>query len=139
MNVYDGDWLDDMQHGVGTFTEVSSSFGNNRKGVYKGEWQNGQRTGKGKYTYASGMIHDGIFVNDEAKGQGQRTWTNGSYFIGTISTVSTGGIAYLSITSYHIPSYLLTHITCLLSSITRTTYSHHTYCHVTIYLFMYCH
>ena len=40
-DVYEGDWLDDHIHGIGTFTRVNGD-------IYTGEWVNDTIQGKGK-------------------------------------------------------------------------------------------
>ena len=42
---YEGQWVDDMRHGNGTYTYVNGD-------VYSGEWTGNNRHGQGVYTYA---------------------------------------------------------------------------------------
>lgn len=36
--------------------------------MYKGEFANNERNGRGKYTYKSGDIFDGLWLNDVREG-----------------------------------------------------------------------
>ena len=73
---YEGNWKDDLRHGVGTFT---SQNGN----VYLGEWANDLKHGQGTLTYADGRIYTGDFENDVATGQGTMTDKEGDQYEGS--------------------------------------------------------
>jgi hypothetical protein len=58
-------------NGQGTYTWASGA-------VYVGDFVNGQRTGQGTYTWASGAVYVGDFVNGRRTGQGTYTSASGT-------------------------------------------------------------
>ena len=59
---YKGDFVDDLFHGVGVYT--------NGKNIYDGMWKNGKRHGLGKQWNSNGSRHEGMYVEDMKHGQG---------------------------------------------------------------------
>ena len=58
-SIYEGDWLNNKQHGHGKKTYKDGN-------VYEGDWKKGKRHGKGKLIDFTGkLIHDGIWINDK--------------------------------------------------------------------------
>eukprot|EP00931_Biecheleriopsis_adriatica_P101959 TRINITY_DN76_c0_g2_i1.p1 TRINITY_DN76_c0_g2~~TRINITY_DN76_c0_g2_i1.p1 ORF type:complete len:239 (+),score=49.80 TRINITY_DN76_c0_g2_i1:52-768(+) len=75
---YDGEWLDDKQHGFGTH-----HWSDGRS--YEGEYFRGKFHGKGRMEWDSGvekMIYEGEYKDDMKHGQGKFTWQNGSSYQG---------------------------------------------------------
>jgi len=63
-SLYDGEWVNDLQHGKGT------ELWDYNKIMYKGDFIEGQKTGKGRFEY-EGSTYDGDFVNGKFHGQGK--------------------------------------------------------------------
>ena len=75
-NTYDGDLLDGIFHGEGTYTWTNG-------GVYTGTWVDGSRTGEGTFTWANGDVYTGAFVDGSLTGEGTFTWAGGNVYTGT--------------------------------------------------------
>lgn len=72
---YDGEWKDDLQHGVGKYISPSGK-------VYEGDFVEGQRTGKGVCVYPDGSKYDGEWEADNWNGTGELTQEDGTKYIG---------------------------------------------------------
>ena len=89
--MYDGEWLDDQQHGQGTESwnynkiRFSGEFNMGKKtgvgrfdfegGFYDGEFLDGQFHGTGKYYFAdTGKVYEGEFRNNNMEGKGTMVW-----------------------------------------------------------------
>ncbi len=75
-NTYDGDLLDGIFHGEGTYTWANGD-------VYTGTFVDGARTGEGTITWASGNVYTGAWVDGARTGEGTLTWANGDVYTGT--------------------------------------------------------
>lgn len=73
--LYDGEWLRDLKHGIGTFFYAPNER-------YEGEWQCGVRYGQGKMVYTSGEVYSGEWANDKRAGYGLATYPNGNTYEG---------------------------------------------------------
>ena len=60
---YEGDWIDDQQHGFGTETWPDGA-------VYKGCYVKGMKHGKGLFKWADGSSYEGFFVDSNIEGYG---------------------------------------------------------------------
>jgi len=60
---YEGDWVNDKKHGIGTQNLDS--------GTYVGYFVNGFREGKGKYTWLNGDVYNGEFNNGHFNGKAE--------------------------------------------------------------------
>ncbi|TYZ59143.1 hypothetical protein PybrP1_000068 [[Pythium] brassicae (nom. inval.)] len=76
-DVYDGQFANEMQHGVGSF--FSASTGD----MYVGDWVENVREGRGKIVYASGKVFDGTFHEGRRHGDGVITYPDGNRFRGS--------------------------------------------------------
>eukprot|EP01032_Pedospumella_encystans_P014664 gene14664-16821_t len=74
--MYEGAWMDDMQHGEGTYRYREGD-------CYVGHFQYGKRDGYGVYTHADGGKYEGMWRNHEREGLGKTTNSDGSYYEGT--------------------------------------------------------
>ncbi|KAL6067459.1 Phosphatidylinositol 4-phosphate 5-kinase [Balamuthia mandrillaris] len=72
---YEGEWLNNVFHGTGTFTFASGN-------VYKGQYANGKREGKGCYLYKNGDKYEGEYHADKKHGHGRFTFANGDCYDG---------------------------------------------------------
>ena len=63
---YDGDWDNDVIHGVGTYRYRVDDG----RVVYHGEWDRGIRHGKGLLTYGDGSFYRGSFFLEQMHGHG---------------------------------------------------------------------
>jgi len=95
---YEGEWKDNLKHGVGTmyYVDGSSYKGDwsydrqDGKGVlqddlgntYEGEWKSGKKQGKGKVIYQNGDYYEGIWENDAMNGMGVLVLKNGIKYKG---------------------------------------------------------
>ncbi len=61
---YDGQWKQDLRHGVGTF-HLSGAY------KYDGEWKDDSRYGRGKCVYADGTSYEGEWKEDSRHGEGK--------------------------------------------------------------------
>lgn len=75
-STYDGEWLNDKQHGFGTevFPENGSS--------YSGQFSQGVKEGNGHFKWADGSHYEGGFRNNVLHGQGHYIWGDGREYIG---------------------------------------------------------
>lgn len=63
---YDGEWYDDLPHGIGTMVyPLSDRATGMGGGSYEGAWVNGQRWGEGKRVYLSGDVYTGRYIKEE--------------------------------------------------------------------------
>lgn len=60
---YEGDWEDDLMHGLGTYKYTSGA-------VYSGNWVRGQQHGQGKMQYADGSSYEGGWQANKMHGEG---------------------------------------------------------------------
>jgi hypothetical protein len=74
-DVLEGEWLNGLQHGQGTYT-----YANGDK--YVGNFKNGKSHGQGTYTYPSGDKHVGEYKDDKKHGQGTYTYPSGDKYVG---------------------------------------------------------
>jgi len=99
---YEGAWLNDMRHGVGTQTFVavvkkskteSPTKGSSTKGTaddqklewagtYKGEWAQNLKHGKGVFTYRNKDKYEGDWLKGNKHGNGVYTYANGDRYEG---------------------------------------------------------
>lgn len=68
--VYEGEWVEDLMHGTGTYTFTSGA-------TYHGQWIKGKRHGVGKIEYPDGSSYDGQWENDMMHGNGKYTDNDG--------------------------------------------------------------
>jgi hypothetical protein len=97
-DVLEGEWLNGLPHGQGTYT---SANGDKYVGGYKdgkmhgqgtyahangekyiGEWKDDQPNGQGTLTSADGEKYVGEFKNEKKHGQGTYTWADGEKYVG---------------------------------------------------------
>ena len=74
-DTYDGDLVDDVRHGQGTYTWANGN-------VYSGTWADGDREGQGTLTKANGNVYAGTWVDGDREGQGTFTWSDGDVYVG---------------------------------------------------------
>ncbi|GAB9463131.1 Radial spoke head protein [Globisporangium polare] len=87
---YDGQFENEMQHGVGSFYSASSGD------LYEGKWVGNVREGHGKIVYASGKVFEGTFHEGRRHGDGIMTYLDGNRFKGTWNRdKKQGGGSYL--------------------------------------------
>ena len=73
---YDGQFVEDMYEGTGTFTAIDGS-------TYKGEWKAGVMHGQGVYTWPDGSRFEGTWENGKMEGPGVYTDMNKQTWTGT--------------------------------------------------------
>ena len=61
MSVYEGEWVANEKHGVGTEIFADGS-------KYKGDYEHGTRTGKGNFIWSNGQHYTGEFQSDSIQG-----------------------------------------------------------------------
>jgi hypothetical protein len=64
VSYYDGDWIDGVQHGQGTYLHPSGW-------KYEGSWINGVMSGFGKFYFHDGTIYKGQVKNNNMNGDGK--------------------------------------------------------------------
>ncbi len=74
-SVYDGEFMEDEAHGVGTFKGVNGEF-------YQGEWQADKQHGSGVYRFVSGARYRGEWKYGKMDGYGIYENLEGQKFIG---------------------------------------------------------
>jgi len=95
---YQGAFLDDLPHGVGTFkySDGNRTFhgryvlGERVEGrmvygdgsIYKGQWYKNKRHGRGTYLFSDESKYKGEFEMDKLHGVGQLVWPDGSKYVG---------------------------------------------------------
>lgn len=72
---YEGEWKDDMFHGLGTYYYVDGSS-------YCGEWIKGKRHGDGKLTAKAGDVYRGQWKDHKQEGKGSQISANGDRYEG---------------------------------------------------------
>ena len=72
--VYEGDYKDNVRHGVGTYTWDDGS-------IYEGEWKDDERTGFGNLK-TENFTYSGLFKNGKYNGVGTIEFKNGNKFYG---------------------------------------------------------
>ena len=72
---YEGEVLDDLPHGYGSYTWFNQD-------TYIGEWVNGQRHGKGVLILENGESYEGEFLNNDFHGNGTYHYSSGEKFSG---------------------------------------------------------
>ena len=78
-NRYDGDFVNGIYHGFGTFKWEDNAS-------YQGIWKDGKRHGAGIYTSGDGLhIYDGDWQNDVKHGHGFQQLPDGRTFEGTFT------------------------------------------------------
>ena len=60
-SVYEGEWVANEKHGVGSETFADGS-------KFKGDYEHGSRTGKGTFTWPNGQYYIGQFQSDSIQG-----------------------------------------------------------------------
>lgn len=73
--VYEGDFKDNLRHGLGTFTYTNGDR-------YEGYFVEGLKEGYGIYHFANGNRYEGPFKEGLPNGLGKQYFTNGDMFIG---------------------------------------------------------
>jgi hypothetical protein len=68
---YTGDYVDNIPHGQGCYTEKDTNF------VCDGKWVNGRFHGNGTVTIGDDLVYTGDMVNSEAHGQGRMVQSSG--------------------------------------------------------------
>ena len=63
-----------IRQGVGTLTDGPET--------YTGGWENDLMSGDGKYSFASGAIYSGSFLQGKFDGEGSYKWPDGSSYTG---------------------------------------------------------
>ena len=66
---YDGEWHENMRHGIGKMTYSEA-------GEYNGFWENGKRHGEGVFNYTNGDVYSGWWRFGEKEGTGSYTYHN---------------------------------------------------------------
>lgn len=72
---YEGDLLNDLMHGKGTYFWLDGRR-------YEGEWKDGKMHGRGKFYWPSKNWYDGEFENGEKNGRGIYYYSDGSRYEG---------------------------------------------------------
>lgn len=72
---YTGQWVEDMQEGVG-FEHLSDGS------QYEGEFRAGLKEGEGTFTWTSGGQYRGEFVKNQMDGRGRFKWKDGREYTG---------------------------------------------------------
>lgn len=108
---YDGDIVDGIKHGYGTYTwtdgrKYVGEFKNDKfegqgrhtwpeGDVYVGEWKDNVRNGQGTQVWPSGDKYVGEWENDESTGLGIYTFSNGEKYVGEFrNNMAVGGWYY---------------------------------------------
>jgi hypothetical protein len=73
-SIYVGEFLSDMFHGNGTYT--------NKSGIYNGQCEHGRKHGAGNQTFPDNTIYQGRFENNKRHGFGRQTFLNGTVYKG---------------------------------------------------------
>ncbi len=73
--MYEGDWVDDRFHGVGTYLWSDGS-------KYEGAFVFGMVNGKGIFTASDGFTYTGFFRNGLMHGRGKSKWPRGDFHNG---------------------------------------------------------
>jgi hypothetical protein len=63
-STYEGDWVDDLQHGKGKETWQEGKI------KFSGTYAQGQKSGQGRYEWDDGSYYEGDFENNVFQGQG---------------------------------------------------------------------
>ncbi|XP_068659232.1 phosphatidylinositol 4-phosphate 5-kinase 6-like isoform X3 [Aristolochia californica] len=74
-DIYTGQCLDNLPHGVGKFLWADGS-------MYEGEWCRGKTMGKGKFSWPSGATYEGEFKSGYMDGFGTYTGSDGDTYRG---------------------------------------------------------
>lgn len=74
-NTHEGEFVNDLPHGTGTFT-ASSGWS------YTGQWAHGQYEGRGTEVYLNGARYEGEFKAGKRHGQGRQTAPDGGVLEG---------------------------------------------------------
>lgn len=74
-DVYEGEFLDGLMHGQGTFTSGVA-------GAYRGGFVRGYREGRGTMIYPDGTGYEGDFLANHFHGRGRLSWSQGDYYDG---------------------------------------------------------
>jgi len=72
---YEGDFQDNMYHGMGKFVWVSGT-------TYEGEFEHSKPEGQGRIEYASGLVYRGHWKTGEWDGLGKELYKEGGYRYG---------------------------------------------------------
>jgi len=72
--VYDGEWQNNEQHGLGKEQWHDGNF--------EGYYRNGFRHGLGKFIMFDESSYEGEFSNNKMDGRGKYNWPNGSSYAG---------------------------------------------------------
>ena len=72
---YEGDWVDDQMHGIGTYKYTSGN-------EYTGDFDKGVMTGFGKMVYADGSSYEGEWKDNKAEGRGTFWHAEGDVYEG---------------------------------------------------------
>ena len=65
-STYDGEWLNDQQHGYGRETWDQGRI------KFEGQYYQGKKNGRGRYEWADGSFYEGDFVDSVFTGQGKK-------------------------------------------------------------------
>ena len=84
---YEGEFVDGVFHGVGTyyFKEYDKT--------YNGQFQNGKIEGNGEMKWKDGREFYGQFVNGKEEGEGTFKYANGNFYIGPFKEGKQNGVA----------------------------------------------
>ena len=75
---YDGEWYQDMRHGIGLWTQEGTQF------RYMGMWKNNRPEGYGILKSQEGDIYEGQFKNGLKHGKGIEKFHDGAHFVGNL-------------------------------------------------------
>jgi len=72
---YEGEWVDDQEHGEGRQTRVDGS-------IYEGQFKHGRFSGRGRMSWSTKQTYEGQYENDLRHGIGRFTWPDGRIYDG---------------------------------------------------------
>lgn len=64
-STYEGEWMDDLQHGYGCETWSQGKI------KFEGNYMQGKKNGKGRYEWQDGSYYEGEFVDSMFHGEGK--------------------------------------------------------------------
>ncbi|EFJ29623.1 hypothetical protein SELMODRAFT_410285 [Selaginella moellendorffii] len=88
VQIYKGEWTNDLPHGSGTDIWADDSVeenGNILRNTYTGSFNEGKRNGYGVFNYATGALFKGIWKNGQKEGHGCLVYPDGTLHYGHFS------------------------------------------------------